>query len=289
VDEFRPDVAAILNVTPDHLDRYDGMESYFAAKMRIARNLRTDDYFVYNLDDARIAATVPDMKARAFSFSLADRRADSYYCDGAVYMKLKEREERVLETSRLRVMGVHNIQNAMASLLMVSAACAKGGMTFDPERAADACASFKGLAHRMELLGAFEGRLFINDSKATTVGAVEMALMSLPSQGVLILGGRTKGDDYARLRSSLPGRVRALVLIGESADEFARIFAGFAFQRASSMDEAVARAMRLSAPGDAVLLSPACASFDWFRNFEERGDVFRASFEKLVKGEIAWT
>jgi len=140
----------------------------------------------------------------------------------------------------------------------------------------------------MERVGELAGRLFINDSKATTVGAVMMALESLPDGVTLILGGRTKGDDYSRLADSMRGRVKNLILIGESATAFEKLFAGFNTARAESLDDAVVGAMRKSLPGDTVLLSPACASFDMFTSYEERGDRFVESYLKLVRGELEW-
>ncbi len=137
----------------------------------------------------------------------------------------------------------------------------------------------------MEDIGVYKGRRFINDSKATTVGAVEMALRSV-SEPILILGGKTKGDDYSRLARSMKGRIKSLVLIGESSSEFARIFGDFNYVRAGSLDDAVVKSMKMSAEGDTILLSPACASYDMFKNFEERGETFRKSFEKLSRGEL---
>jgi UDP-N-acetylmuramoylalanine--D-glutamate ligase len=133
----------------------------------------------------------------------------------------------------------------------------------------------------METVGEYEGRTFINDSKATTVGAVEMALQNFSGNAVLILGGRTKGDDYSRLVGKLNGKLRALVLIGESKEDFAKIFASYAPMCAESLEDAVRLAMRASRPGDAILLSPACASFDMFKSYEHRGEVFRSIFESL--------
>ncbi len=289
VDRFRPDVAALLNVSPDHLDRYAGMEDYFAAKMRIARNQTEDDFFVYNADDAMIASGLSGVRSQKLSFSLEKNDADACLSGSGVFLKIDGKRVPVLDPGRLQIMGVHNVQNAMASILMVTAMLKKSGISPDYSKIAEACYSFKGLEHRMERLGEFRGRLFINDSKATTVGAVEMALRSLPGMGVLILGGRTKGDDYSRLFKILREKVKHLVLIGDSAEDFSRIFNGFPQSIATSLDEAVSKAMSASAEGDTVILSPACASFDWFRNFEERGTRFKESFDKLKRGELFWT
>jgi UDP-N-acetylmuramoylalanine--D-glutamate ligase len=289
VDRFRPDAAAVLNISPDHLDRYDGMQDYFQAKMRISRNQTGEDFFIYNSDDPMLAAGIGGIRARKLSFSIAHNEADAFLSGDTVMVTEGGGPVPVLETGRLRIMGLHNVQNAMASILMVGSLLKKSGRAVDYSKIAEACCSFEGLEHRMERLGEFRGRIFINDSKATTIGAVEMALKSLPGKGVLILGGRTKGDDYSRLVKSMNDKVRHLVLIGESAGEFSRIFADFPQSTAGSMDDAVARAMGASDDGDAVLLSPACASFDWYKNFEERGARFKESFEKLKRGELSWT
>lgn len=285
IDRFRPDAGAVLNISPDHLDRYPGMKEYLEAKMRIAANQTHEDCFIYNKDDERLATALRDVKSRKLSFSLSDTGADAFLKSGHVHLK---EAGRVLDPSRMRIMGIHNTQNAMASILLVSSVLKKNGIAPDYKKIAAACESFKGLAHRMEPLGEFKGRLFINDSKATTVGAVEMALRSLPGRGVLILGGRTKGDDYSRLAVPIRRSVRHLVLIGETTEEFSRIFADLPHSAASSLDEAVETAMGVSEEGDAVILSPACTSFDMFRDFEERGNAFRESFEKLKRGDLSW-
>jgi len=133
------------------------------------------------------------------------------------------------------------------------------------------------------------GRTFVNDSKATTIGAVEMAVRSIKDKGILIIGGRTKGDDYSRLRDVVMEKARGIVLIGESAEMFASIFSGMNFTKAADMEDAVVKAMRMSAEGDMILLSPACASFDMFTSYDERGKVFKECVKKLAGGKISWT
>lgn len=284
IDAFRPDAAAILNVTPDHLDRYNGMEDYLAAKLRISLNQDDNDYYVFRNEDRYLPLKLDGIRAKKLRFSLADRSADAFFDDGYIYIKNDDKIERAVETSRLRIMGLHNIENTMAALLLVSSVMRKMEIKFNLKKAVKSCCSFRGLKHRMESIGNFKGRHFINDSKATTVGAVEMALRSLSNTGVLILGGKTKGDDYSRLAPAMKGRIRHLVLIGESSEEFRRLFGDFQHTVAGTMDNAVEAAMSASRKGDVIILSPACASFDMFSNFEERGDAFRASFEKLKRG-----
>lgn len=289
IASFRPHVAAILNVTPDHLDRYPGMNEYTDAKFRITMNQLGSDIFIYNLDDSIIVSRIGAVKSQCRSFSLHNKEAHARYADGMIYIKDDESRRPLLETDKLSIIGLHNVQNAMASALMVEAVLKHAGMAPDYDRIASALCSFTGLAHRMEILGSCEGRLIINDSKATTVGALEMAVKSIKGHGVFIIGGRTKGDDYSRMRTFMDGRVRGIVLVGESAEEFAEIFRGLNTVKARDLDDALGSAMAMSGPGDSIVLSPACASFDMFKNYEQRGDIFRESYNKLCRGIISWT
>ncbi len=289
IDSFRPDAAAILNITPDHLDRYRSMEDYAAAKFRIAMNQEDSDYFIFNGDDAFIAGGLRGIRSGKLSFSLSDRSAGAYFENNGIYMKNKKGTVRVLDTPRLAIMGVHNIQNAMAAILMACSILEKMKVEPDFQSIAKSIYSFRPLEHRMERIGEYEGRVFINDSKATTIGAVEMALRGLTGNGILIIGGRTKGDDYSRLTPALKGAVKSLVLIGESREAFSSLFNGFSHVLADSLDDAAVQAMKLSSRGDVILLSPACASFDMFKSYEERGKVFKESFIKLKEGKLNWT
>ncbi len=284
--DFKPDVAALLNVTPDHLDRYDGMNEYLDAKMRIAMNQDGGDSFIYNKDDVMSARSASRVRARLLSFSIESEDADIFYRDGAVY--LRDGGRKVLLAERMKVLGMHNIQNAMVAILSAQAIMNKRGMEPDYQGIARAVYSFPGLEHRLERIGVFQGREFINDSKATTVNAVLTALRSFPGMGILILGGRTKGDDYSRLKIGLEGKIRSLVLIGESKEYFSKILSGVRHVYADTLDDAVAQAMRESREGDVILLSPACASFDMFKNYEERGAEFVKSFRRLESGELSW-
>lgn len=289
IETFRPDIAAILNIAPDHLDRYATMDDYIEAKMRIAMNMRGDDRFIYFADDASIVKRLAAIPARKLAFSVSAAGADAHFDGGSVLANDGGTMRPVLDPSRMRIIGVHNIQNAMAAILMVRSVLERMNRPVDYNAIAAAIYSFKGLPHRMEIVGEYQGRTFINDSKATTVNAVEMALRSLTRPAVLILGGRTKGDDYARLGASIERHVKRLLLIGESTPEFSRIFSANDPVAVATLEEALSLAMRLSDPGDVVLYSPATASFDMFRNYEERGDRFRETYQRLSRGEISWT
>jgi UDP-N-acetylmuramoylalanine--D-glutamate ligase len=279
VADFHADAALITNLQPDHLDRYDGLDSYFSAKMRIARNQTAADYFIYNGDDPELTRRAATVSATVWRFSLRDDTAEAYW--NGTHIVLAGLGP-VVKTAHLQVLGSHNIQNCMSALLLARAMCAKRGLQF-PACALDAaCASFAGLPHRMEPVGVFRGRRFINDSKATTVGAVSVALASVDANTVFILGGRGKGDDYSRLAELMRGKVRGVVLIGETRDEFRPLFAGFALREAASLDEAIGAALELSQEGDTIVLSPACASFDMFRSYEHRGDEFREAVRRVA-------
>lgn len=283
--DFRPEVAALLNVSPDHLDRYDGMEDYFRAKMRIAMNQGADDCFIYNRDDVMAERSAGMVASRALSFSVETREADIYLREDTVM--LRDGDRAVFRARDMKMPGLHNIQNAMVAVLSAKGIIEREGRVPDYDSIGRAACSFPGLEHRLERVGVFSGRAFINDSKATTVNAVLTALRSIPGQGVLILGGRTKGDDYSRLKAGLEGRIRSVVLIGESKEYFARVLTGIRHVFAESMRDAVAKAFHESREGDTVLLSPACASFDMYANYEERGNDFKRSVAMLQKGEVA--
>lgn len=288
IDTFKPDVSSILNVTPDHLDRYDSMSSYFNAKKRIFMNYGDEEYFIYNRENKVLHEEAAAYPRKTLSFSSSGTVCDAFYRDGIIYILDKGEHKPVIEEKKMQILGIHNIENTMAAFLMTISLLNKNGFTPDFTAIAEACYSFRGLEHRMEFCGEFEGRTFINDSKATTIGAVEMAVKSIKSGGVLILGGRTKGDDYSRLRSIITDKVRGIVLIGESQNIFEEIFAGFNTVKVKSLDEAVAKAMSMSQNGDMILLSPACASFDMFSSFDERGKSFKDSVKKLMDGGISW-
>lgn len=281
IDTLRPDTAVILNVTPDHLDRYNGMSEYLEAKLRITKNQGKDDFYVYRKEDKMLSDSLDKITATKYSFSIFDTEADAFYQDESVFVKSNGSIRKILKTSGLHILGMHNIENTMAALLSVFSILSKMGIKKNYKRIEKACYSFKGLAHRMEIIGIFNGRTFINDSKATTVGAVEMALKSVPQGSILIMGGRTKGDDYSRLEKSIKEKIKHLVLIGESAEDFKKLYKNIPVDIAGSMIDAVEKAINASSIDDVIILSPACASFDMFSNFEERGEKYREAVLKL--------
>ncbi|HEX2040423.1 MAG TPA: UDP-N-acetylmuramoyl-L-alanine--D-glutamate ligase [Acidimicrobiales bacterium] len=267
-DGFRPRVAVWLNVAEDHLDWHPTMEHYAAAKARVWANQRDDDVAVGNADDAVVRAALARAPARTLTFgSDGDWRVD----DGALVGPPGE----VARLEELPRSLPHDVANALAAC----AAATEAGASVDDCRAV--LLSFRGLPHRVQPVGDAGGVRFYDDSKATTPASVLAALQGFPSV-VLIAGGRNKGLDLSVLRREAP-RLRAVVAIGDAAGEVVAAFEGAApTQVAASMDEAVRLAREAARPGDAVLLSPGCASFDWYRNYAERGDDFRRAVTEQV-------
>lgn len=285
---FRPRVAVVLNVAPDHLDRYPSMDEYAEAKFRIFANQGMHDAFVGNLDDRRIASLhwgqgEARATARQLWFTLGDRhdRATMYLNgDDLTYAPIDgdPRPVVVLSRSDIPLPGEHNVQNVMAALL---AALAIG---CDPATLRSAVASFAPMAHRLQPAGEIDGVLYVDDSKATNPGAVEAALLAYDRPIVLIAGGKSKGTDFAELGAAIAVRAKAAILIGEAAGEIERAIAGrVPIESAATIEAAVARARALTVEGDVVLLSPGCASFDMFRSAEDRGERFAAAVAALAE------
>jgi UDP-N-acetylmuramoylalanine--D-glutamate ligase len=276
---FHPRVAALLNVTADHLDRYPDLDAYAAAKARIFAAQTAADDAVVNLDDALVVRATAGTSSRRLGFSV-ERPLDAggWLDDDALVIHLPDREPERYPARFPALVGRHNQANALAALLMSRLAGAS------PDQARTALLAFRPLAHRMELVAVTEGIAFYDDSKGTNVGAVVAALEGFPRRVVLIAGGRDKGGDYAPLAAAL-GRVgRAAVLIGEAADKMQVALAGtLPVERAATLDAAVDAARALAQPGDAVVLSPACSSFDMFRDYAHRAEVFRAAVARQVR------
>jgi UDP-N-acetylmuramoylalanine--D-glutamate ligase len=275
-ETFRPRVAVILNVTPDHLDRHGSFEAYVAAKARILEHQRPDDTAVLAADDPVVAAMAEKARGRVWRFSLRHGASCEATLDaGAALVRGGDVCARIpLELLRLR--GSHNLENVLAALLCVTA------LGVDPERAARALPSFEGLPHRMELVRRRGEVAFVNDSKGTNVGAALRSLESFSQPVVWIGGGKDKGLDFSALAPLAERRMRASVLIGEAAEKLSAVLDQHTrVYREPSIEAAVERAAELAQPGDVVLLSPACASFDQFRNYEDRGERFRAAVKAL--------
>jgi UDP-N-acetylmuramoylalanine--D-glutamate ligase len=270
VERFRADVAVLTNVTPDHLDRYPSFAAYAAAKARLFALQASDGVAVINADDLA-SARVP-IRARRLLFSRRGRTAGpgTWIEDGAIWTDASGERRRVLEVERLALSGAHNVENALAAV----AAAASAGVPDGALR--ESLAGFRGLPHRTQLVAEGGGVRWVDDSKGTNVDAAAKSLEGFAAASVvLILGGRDKHGDFAALRP-LVHRVASRVLtIGEAAVAIEKALSGAApIEPCDAMPTAVARAAALARPGDTVLLSPACASFDQYRNYEERGDHF---------------
>ena len=267
------DAAAMLNLTQDHMDRYDSMEDYAAAKKRIFLNAGTR---VVNRDDAWSRSMADD---GALSFGLGVPQGRREWGLDPSTTRLRRGGTDLMALDELAMKGFHNAANAMAAHALLSAIDAPAAPL------AQALRDFKGLPHRVELIAQSNGVSFYDDSKGTNVGATVAALEGFRTPVVLIAGGEGKGQDFAPLAPAVKARARAVVLIGRDARAIAAALEGVRvpIARASSMEDAVEAAFALASRGDAVLLSPACASFDMFRNYSHRGDVFAAAVRALAK------
>jgi UDP-N-acetylmuramoylalanine--D-glutamate ligase len=277
IERFHPWVATILNITPDHLDRYLSEEDYAATKARIFENQTSRDFALVNLDDSRLARVRTTLCAHPVGFSrIAPVGGDGAWLDGdRIIARFEGREEEVCTRKELRIIGNHNVSNAMAAA-MIGRIC---GCSVDTIR--DVLRSFPGLEHALEIVRERKGVLFVNDSKGTNVDATVKALESLDQPVVLIAGGRDKGGDFSRLAHTIRRRVKRLILIGEAGPSIAAAMRGFdRMGYAATLREAVETAARGAGAGEVVLLSPACASFDMFADYQDRGRQFKA----LVNG-----
>jgi UDP-N-acetylmuramoylalanine--D-glutamate ligase len=272
---FRPRTGVLLNITPDHLDRYGGEYGrYIAAKGRLMENQRTGDTVIYNADDPVTVACIRDHTppgVRRLAFSTGHHVENGAWAeDGEVILRVEGSATPLIRSADISIPGRHNLANAMAAALAARIAGVPAASIRSTLR------NFKGVEHRLEFVREIGGVQFVNDSKATNVDAVWYALQSFDRPLVLLLGGRDKGNDYTRLLELVRDHVKAIVAIGESAEKVVRAFTGVVpVTTADSMDAAVRTAAATARPGDTVLLSPACASFDWFENYEHRGSSFR--------------
>lgn len=274
IEQFRPQVAVLLNITEDHLDRYASYDEYIAAKARIFMNMGPTDYAVLNLDDPLVASLAVGLSCRVVPMSQQQELAAGIFAQpGQIVFRWEGREER-FPTADYQIKGVHNTENIMAALAATMLVGA------DPATAQAAVTAFRGLPHRMELVRTRQGVGWYEDSKATNVGSVEKALASF-TEITLIAGGKDKGGSYAPLADLVRQRVRHLILIGEARERMAAELGALTDTRlATTLEEAVSLAAQLTAPGGTVLFSPACSSFDMFRDYEERAERFKA----LVRG-----
>ena len=286
IRSFKPKISAIINLSPDHLDRYFSMDEYAEAKFRIFANQNAGDTFVGNLDDERIAQMAEGegaerLKCRALWYSREPHRMSTLYGRNAAKIVYAPptgdpRPIDIMDVAEIPLLGEHNVDNVMAATLIALAAGVEHGAIRDAVR------TFKPLAHRLTPVAEVDGVRYVDDSKATNPGSVIAALRSFEEgKIVLIAGGKGKGTDFAELGKAISSRTRAAVLIGTTADEIAEVIKRAKIVRADSMQAAVEAAAEAAEAGDVVLLSPGCASFDMFESAEARGDAFVAAVERI--------
>jgi len=280
IKDFRPNVAVALNVTPNHLDRYDFFSDYAAAKHRLFINQTADDVAILNADDEITASWANGLKAKTTFFSVKKELDEGLFLRRRDLIYRANGKEKVLTTrDEIFLRGLHNVENVLASLA-VGLACGAA-----PDSMRETVRNFKGVEHRIEFVAEIEGVKFYNDSKATSVDAAQKALEALAEEDgkiILILGGRGKNAPYAPLADLIKENVRKLVLIGEDASNIENQLKDFAeIVRGESMQDAVLKGFQSAEKNDSVLLAPACASFDMFKSFEERGKVFKNEVQNL--------
>jgi UDP-N-acetylmuramoylalanine--D-glutamate ligase len=275
IQTFHPKVAVVLNVTPDHLDRHRTFDAYVDAKARIFLNQRGDDFAVLNQDDPTCVTMAARTQAQVFWFSRQKevkqgawvRDRNIVFRDGRGETKTSQRE--VMLVSEIPLKGAHNLENALAAV------CAGALMGCAPEKIRQAVLEFKAVEHRLEFVATIGGVDYYNDSKATNVDATIKALESFPANIHLILGGKDKGSDYSVLNDLLRQRAKRVYTIGAAAGKIESQIKGVEVVHAETLQNAVHKANAVAVAGDVVLLAPACASFDQFKNYEQRGQAFK--------------
>ncbi len=270
---FAPEIGVLTNLAPDHLDRYPSVEAYYADKRLLFRNATADDVWVLNADDRLVLELARGVAGRKVLFSLA-QSADAWY--DAEPRVLRLGGEALIQRDQLHLLGDHNVANALAAALAVHEAGVPISLIGAGLR------SFHALPHRLEPVREVNGVLWINDSKATNIAATTVAVLAMQRPFVLLLGGRHKGEPYTSLAPLLADRCRLVIAYGEAGPLVEQDLGGkVPLERGSTFEDVLARAGLAAQPGDAVLLSPACSSYDMFKNYEERGATFRRLVEAL--------
>jgi UDP-N-acetylmuramoylalanine--D-glutamate ligase len=279
IEEFRPWIAVVLNITPDHLDRHGSFENYAAMKTRITERQQADDLLVLNAEDKPTQMVAAKTKAQIFWFSSRRPIKQGAFVHGESVVFLPReggKAEPILPVAEIPLKGAHNIENVLAAV------CAARLAGVPAETIRTAVASFKAVEHRLEFVRSLEGVEYFNDSKATNVDAAMKAVAAFPGGIHLILGGKDKDSDYTAMAPLLRERVKAVYTIGSAAEKIERELSGVVkMVGAGTLDAAVREAKQAAVAGDVVLLAPACSSFDQFENYEHRGRVFRQVVEQL--------
>ena len=279
IQTFRPKVAVVLNVTPDHLDRHRTFEAYADAKARIFENQRAGDFAVLNADDPTCVAMARRTQAQVFWFSRQKEvEQGTWVRDGNIVFRDGTGQREIMQVSEIPLKGAHNLENVLAAV------CACRLMGCAPEKIQQAVRDFKAVEHRLEFVATIRGVDYYNDSKATNVDATIKALESFPASIHLILGGKDKGSDYSLLNDLLRQRVKRIYTIGAAAAKIESqiVFPKGEIVHAETLENAIRKSNAVAQPGDVVLLAPACASFDQFKNYEQRGRIFKEIVKSLL-------
>jgi UDP-N-acetylmuramoylalanine--D-glutamate ligase len=271
----------VLNITPDHLDRHRTFSAYTDAKARIFENQQPDDFAVLNADDATCVRLAGGTRARVFWFSKKNEvKQGAYVRDGRVLFRDAKGQKEIMLVSEILLKGGHNVENALAAISVGAL------MGCDPERIRKAVQSFKAVEHRLEYVATIRGVEYYNDSKATNVDATIKALESFPANIYLILGGKDKDSDYTLLNDLLRQRVKRVYTIGAAAEKIeSQVKSAAEIDHSGTLETAIKRAAATAEAGDIVLLAPACASFDQFKNYEHRGRVFKETVHALATSQ----
>jgi UDP-N-acetylmuramoylalanine--D-glutamate ligase len=270
IHTFRPKIAVVLNVTPDHLDRHRTFEIYTDAKARIFENQQGSDFAVLNADDPTCIALGARTRAQVLWFSRQKEvQQGAWVRDGNIVFRDPKGQREILQVSEIPLKGAHNLENVLAAV------CTGLLMGCAPEKVRQAVHDFKAVEHRLESVATVAGVDYYNDSKATNVDATIKALESFPANIHLILGGKDKGSDYTVLNDLIRQRVKRIYTIGAAAAKIESQVKGAEIVHAETLENAIRKAHATAQPGDVVLLAPACASFDQFKNYEHRGKVFK--------------
>ena len=278
IETFHPEIAVVLNITPDHLDRHHSFDAYVLAKARLFENQTAEDHAVLNADDLTCAGLAGKTRARVHWFSRKKEvERGAFARDGQILWREENDEQEVMPVSSITLKGAHNLENVLAAV------CVGRIVGCEPHRIRRAVEEFKAVEHRLEYVTTIRGVEYYNDSKATNVDATIKALQSFPANIHIILGGKDKGSDYSVLKNLLRARAKRVYTIGAAAEKIESQIAGVApVLRAETLETAVKRAAESAAPGDIVLLAPACASFDQFESYEHRGRVFKEAVQALA-------
>ncbi len=278
IKNFKPDISVLLNITPDHLNRYnDDFNLYIKSKMRIFKNQTNNDYLIYNFDDEIVKRIVAESKTELIPFSIKENPGTGVLLnENKIVFISDENAEEICDVSDLSLKGEHNLMNSMAVIGIAKTFGIKN------EVIKEALGTFQGVEHRLELVRELNEVKYINDSKATNIDSVWYALRSFESNIYLILGGQDKGNDYNRIKDLVKERVKKIYAIGSSAEKIYDFFKEIVpVEIVNSFDECLTKAKNEATTGSVVLLSPACASFDMFRNYEERGKIFKEAVNRL--------